>query len=268
MARAKKKAEVDPALESLAAPAVAEENPLVPGAVLEPAASAATEPAPEAADEPPVPSMTSPDWTDYVLSLMTSDELVEGNPRVTGLRRVTPLVLGPIVSSLGSPAAARDNGTVVATHYVKVLNRNQLGEFEEEYAIEAQEVGSVNDESCPDANFRRFSDEVASTRAESRALRKLLNLKRIAAEETVAPVEENNGLISAYQVNFIDSLCERNGISVLKYINGGKERYASVEQIPYDRAKNMVAFLSECQRNQAKIKPEWLGYDPDWRSAK
>ena len=43
------------------------------------------------------PSMTSPEWNEYVLSLFEENELIDGNPLVAGLRRVAEVVLGPIV---------------------------------------------------------------------------------------------------------------------------------------------------------------------------
>ena len=45
------------------------------------------------------PSVTSPDWNDYVLSLFEKDELYDGRPKCHGLRRVAELLLGEIVSS-------------------------------------------------------------------------------------------------------------------------------------------------------------------------
>jgi hypothetical protein len=46
-----------------------------------------------------VPSITSPEWNDYVLDLFVDSELFDGRPTCAGLRRVAELVLGRIVSS-------------------------------------------------------------------------------------------------------------------------------------------------------------------------
>ena len=45
------------------------------------------------------PSITDPEWNEYVMSMFTSKELYDGNPLVNGLRRVAELVIGPIVYS-------------------------------------------------------------------------------------------------------------------------------------------------------------------------
>ena len=45
------------------------------------------------------PSVTSPEWNDYVLSLFEENELYDGRPLCAGLRRVAELLLGEIVSS-------------------------------------------------------------------------------------------------------------------------------------------------------------------------
>ncbi len=45
------------------------------------------------------PDITSPKWNDYVLELFADNELFDGRPTCAGLRRVSELVLGQIVSS-------------------------------------------------------------------------------------------------------------------------------------------------------------------------
>ena len=45
------------------------------------------------------PQITSLEWNDYVMSLFEEDELIENRPLSAGLRRVSELVLGRIVSS-------------------------------------------------------------------------------------------------------------------------------------------------------------------------
>ena len=45
------------------------------------------------------PSITSPEWNDYILELFADNELFDGRPTCAGLRRVSELVLGQIVSS-------------------------------------------------------------------------------------------------------------------------------------------------------------------------
>ena len=61
-----------------------------------------------AAEEPDIPQlqlesnappMSSPEWSDYVLSQFEHDEIMDGNPTVDGLRRITELVLGPIIET-------------------------------------------------------------------------------------------------------------------------------------------------------------------------
>jgi len=49
--------------------------------------------------ESEVPDMLSPEWNDYVLTLFSDKELIDGNPLTAGLRRVAELLVGEIISS-------------------------------------------------------------------------------------------------------------------------------------------------------------------------
>ena len=46
-----------------------------------------------------VPHITSIEWNDYIMELFEENELIENRPVSAGLRRVSELVLGRIVSS-------------------------------------------------------------------------------------------------------------------------------------------------------------------------
>lgn len=46
-----------------------------------------------------IPSMLSSEWHDYAMTLFHESEMVDGHPLVAGLRRVSEVVLGPIIFS-------------------------------------------------------------------------------------------------------------------------------------------------------------------------
>jgi hypothetical protein len=41
-----------------------------------------------------------------------------------------------------------------------------------------------------------------------------------------------DGMITPEQVNFINVLCRRNGVNVMKYVNSGKKKYAAHRRRP------------------------------------
>ena len=121
------------------------------------------------------PDMLSPEWSDYVKTLFDSSEMIDGNPLVHGLRRVSEMVLGPIEFSGPTQVfpVSRDDHHGRATILFKVRFSSGL------------EVTEVADswEGNTDDTFCAFAVCIASTRAEARALRKALKMKGVAAEE-------------------------------------------------------------------------------------
>jgi hypothetical protein len=210
----------------------------------------------------------SPEWNEHVLSHFQQDELVDGNPTVDGLRRVAELLIGPITSGkanvVQSPNPDNDGRCVVSyTVIVKSLNGSDL-------IFEQTSIADCFAGNC-DPRFAVFASAVAETRAEGRALRKLLRLRKIiAAEEAgLVPAEENgsNGKITATQMSFIETLCNRNDINVPVYLGDSKSFSFSgrLEEVPYRSAVAIIAHLSELQRNNASINPKYKGYNPNWR---
>ena len=150
------------------------------------------------------PDVNSRDWNEYVLSHFGPDELADGNPTVDGLRRVSGLLLGPIISGVAkviqSPNPQNDNRCVVEYTCTIMCGESLLTQTS---------VADCYPGNC-DHRFAVYSSAIAETRAEGRSLRKLLKLRKvIAAEEAgLVPLEETgvNGKITPTQMNFIETL--------------------------------------------------------------
>jgi hypothetical protein len=213
---------------------------------------------------PPAPLRTDPGWSDHVMSLFAPDEVSpDGNPFVFGLRRVVQLVLGEVVSSrckVEQPPTYAAGGMLqpaVVSYEVQI--RLPYGETVS-YA-DCADVFHANTE----PQFSRFPTATASTRAEARALRKALGLRRCAAEEmTEVPIEQPTHITSA-QVKFIETLCRKLDIDVMKFINSGKSRYASIGEVPYETAKKMNERLHQYQQQRDLIPEELAGFSDNWR---
>lgn len=137
------------------------------------------------------PNIGDPDWSDYVMKMFVPDELENGNPRVDGLRRVAFKLFGPINSNTNVVQAPDlDHGaTVVVT--VESVEQLRGGGWNKRSVCGAADVysGNTSQPYC----FHAVS--TAETRAEGRALRKLLCLTKVmAAEELYSPtVDEPKG---------------------------------------------------------------------------
>jgi hypothetical protein len=175
--------------------------------------------------------MTSPDWDQYLLSQFSQDELIDGRPLVSGLRRIAEIILGP--TTFSGPTQVFPSTSV--DHY---------GRATVVFTITFQNGQTYSDvadcwEGNTDDAFLPYTIAIASTRAEARALRKALRLKSCAAEEitskdttlisknasrvasskkpTDGEVNETE-LLSEKQDRFIDTLCERAGVNRGKFL--------------------------------------------------
>jgi len=223
------------------------------------------------------PGMLSPEWHEYVMSLFDESELIGGNPLVAGLRRVSEMVLGPIIFSGPTqvfPVRESDHhgrATVVFT-------------VEFESGIRYSEVADVW-EGNTDDTFCAYAVATASTRAEGRALRKALKIKGVAAEEitrkntaeivrTASQTASNastdgdfneSARMSDAQYNFIDVKCRQLNIS-------GKDFFKQIFQADANRkvskkvASDIIDQLNEYQRDKTSIPESITGYEEEWRS--
>ena len=220
-----------------------------------------------------MPSMLSPEWHDYAMSLFHEGEMVDGHPLVAGLRRVAELVLGTIVFSGPTqvfPVQREDHhGRATVIFTVKFANGIEYAEVADSWE------GNTDDMFCA------FAVAIASTRAEARALRKALKIKGVAAEEltkkdtakivrdisttkTTSEGEYNDqSRMSDAQYNFIDVKCKQlniNGQKLFKNFNVDSGRKVSKKI-----ASDLIDALNDYQRDKNSIPQELLGYQEGWR---
>jgi hypothetical protein len=219
------------------------------------------------------PSMLSPEWHDYAMTLFTESEMVDGHPLVAGLRRVAELVLGTIVFSGPTqvfPVQREDHhgrGTVVFA--VEFANGVRYSEVADSWE------GNTDDMFCA------FAIAIASTRAEARALRKALKIRGVAAEEltkkdtakivrdisstkTASEGEyDDQGRMSDAQYNFIDVKCKQLNINGEKlfsvfHVDSGKKISKKI-------ASDIIDSLNDYQRDKSSIPQDIIGYQQEWR---
>jgi hypothetical protein len=223
------------------------------------------------------PSILSPDWHEHVMSLFDESELIDGNPLVAGLRRVSEVVLGPVVFSGPTQVfpSQRDDHHGRATVVFTV-------EFES--GMRYSEVADCWEGNTDDM-FCAYPVATASTRAEGRALRKALRIKGIAAEESTkkntAEIVRNasraesgssqdgdfneEARMSDAQYNFIDVKCRQLNVS-------GEDLFKQIfdvdsnRKVPKKSASNIIDQLNEYQRDKSTIPDNILGYKEEWRN--
>ncbi len=220
------------------------------------------------------PSMLSAEWNDYAMTLFHPSEMVDGHPLVAGLRRVSEVVLGPIMFSGPTqvfPVQREDHhGRATVVFTVEFANGMKYSEVADSWE------GNTDDMFCA------FAVAIASTRAEARALRKALKIKGVAAEEltkkdtakivrdisstkTASEGEYNEqSRMSDAQYNFIDVKCKQlniNGQKLFKNFN-----VDSGKKVSKKTASDIIDALNDYQRDKSMIPKDIMGYEQEWRN--
>ena len=223
------------------------------------------------------PHPTSPEWNDYVMEMFQDSELIDGNPLVHGLRRVSELVIGTIVYSGPTqvfPVQESDHhGRATVVFTVEFDNGMRYSEVADCWE------GNTDDMFCA------YAVATASTRAEARALRKALKIRTVAAEEltkkNTAEIVKNashsasksssdgdfneDSRMSDAQYNFIDVKCRQLSVS-------GEDLFKQIFSVNPGRkvskkvASDIIDQLNEYQRDKSTIPENILGYKEEWRN--
>jgi len=220
-------------------------------------------------DNQTIPDMDSPEWDEFIMDEFTKDELdPDGHPKVHGLRRLAGKYVGNIVQSVGTIIFAPkldDSGQAilpaVAEYKVKFLV--EFNDTQEPVIVEYGDAADVSAWNA-DPKFGRFASALAVTRAETRALRKALKIKKCSSEEKdggVAPPDgSENRKIEPLQIKLIDKLCKQKDINAWSYVNSGKNKYKDVKEIPYAVASKIIQNLN----HNTKLSKDVIGYKEQW----
>ena len=218
------------------------------------------------------PSISDPEWSDYVLSKFEYDEMVDGNPTVDGLRRITELLLGQVNSSsteIVQVPTKENEGRATAIHTVSVIMPNG----------DMRTVSGSGDawHKNTDMPYSKFPAAMAETRAEGRALRRLLQLKKVVAAEELSQnaTEETEDDYKTYvndnQINFIDIMCKSAGrgldINVESLVKTSYPHYTGIRELTHSQATKLIQELSHYQQNMETIPDSIKGYNADWRNS-
>lgn len=242
-----------------------------------------------------------PLWSEHVIAQLSDEELINGNPTVSGLRRVAEILLGavtfsgPIDVKVHYPENPLEIGRATVTYSITfawAADNPWLVEGPEMAlptrtfsAVAGSYLGNTDD------MFSVYPEAIAETRAEGRALRKALGLKTVSHEEitdkdvmesvkasktvvsVASPEWTPSEEISANQKHLIDAKCRAMDINVMKFINKMHvldpdkypKNFDSIDKVPRGIASEMVKELTKYQSeadDESKEIPEAIiGYE-------
>jgi hypothetical protein len=217
---------------------------------------------------------TDIEWTDHVLSFLSDDEKISGNPTTDGLRRIFELVLNcKVLASVSDVAQTPDpsnekRATVV--HSITYFLNDGDPTRPDLNTITVNGAADVYWGNC-DKVYRNHPVAVAETRAEGRALRRALKLRKVVAAEEIAkdiedhPDENTVSKISNNQINFIDVMAKRLNINVTKLLEQNSLESKNVYILSHEDAITVIRLLSSYQQNMNNISENILGYNNEWK---
>ena len=214
------------------------------------------------------------EWTDHVLDLLSDDEKISGNPTTDGLRRIFEKALDCVVISahtevVQSPEPNNEKRATVVHTLSYVLKTDDPTDinFKQRSVSGAADVYWGN---C-DKIYRNHPVAVAETRAEGRALRRALKLRKVVAAEEIAkdiedhPDENSVSKITNNQINFIDVMSKRLNINVSKLLESNSLDSKNIYALSHEDAVTIIRLLSRYQQDLSQISSEILGYNSEWK---
>lgn len=217
------------------------------------------------------PSIHDIEWTDHVLSFLTEDEKIMGNPTTDGLRRIFEKVMDCQILESDSKVVqspSRENEMRATVEFAITFKPNWVGnELNETRRVTG--AADVYWGNC-DKVFRNHPVAVAETRAEGRALRRALRLRKVVAAEEIAeeiedhPDGSNINKITSNQINFIDVLAKRLDINPVKCFDE-MGLANNLYELDHDNGVSIIRKLSSYQQDTSNIPETIKGYEEDWK---
>jgi hypothetical protein len=198
-----------------------------------------------------------------ILGMLRPDEIFDGMPRAVGLRRISQLILGPIVKTdVQIPKCELNHAVVICS--VTYMTPRGLMTFSD-----AAESSDFNTSEF----FMAFPVASSTTKAFGRAFKSAIGLDIVTAEE-IAPRDHNPakriqeakktekitaedavdmGPISEQQKKAVSKLCKLNGVELIKFINMGKKTYNSLDDVKKREAIGMMELLNRYNNDPLAI---------------
>ena len=220
-----------------------------------------------------IPSINDIDWTEYVLGLLSDDEKIKGNPTTDGLRRIFEIalncsVIGADSEVVQAPSPDNEKRDTVTHKLTFVLNDVSVPEESKYRSVSG--AADVYWGNC-DKIYRNHPVAVAETRAEGRALRRALKLRKVIAAEEMAeeiddhPDANSVNKITNNQINFIDVIAQRINIDVKKLLQSNNLDHENLYNLHHEDAVNIIRLLSRYQQSVSDIPENILGYSSEWK---
>lgn len=196
-----------------------------------------------------IPKIYSPEWNDYVLSLLTEnefDERVVGIklPKTDGLVRVAKFLFGNVEG---------DADILFATSELVVAKYSVFSKVAGNFSA----VADATPENT-DAPYDRFLTGVASTRAKGRAYRDLLNLNSVNVAEERSEKAESEVKITSAQKAAIKHLTNQLNIDLMKFVNMDGDTYANVDSVNKNTASRLLEKLNDYKNKKDEIRVDIL----------
>lgn len=155
------------------------------------------------------PLYNTDEWQKFVLSLLKSDELIEGYPSAAGLMRVVRLLgnLTSVCTLISKAPSSTDRSATVQ------CNIQMKEGFLPTLVTAAADVYEYNTK----APFNKHPIATAETKALGRAAKLLLNIK-IHTHEEMLEDENDYKKINDRQIKTINLLCERLEVNKEKFL--------------------------------------------------
>lgn len=214
------------------------------------------------------------DWTDHVLGLLSDDEKISGNPTTDGLRRIFEKalncrVLASVSDVVQTPEPNNEKRATVVHSITYFLNEGPHDQPELN-TVTINGAADVFWGNC-DKVYRNYPVAVAETRAEGRALRRALKLRKVVAAEELAkdiedhPDQDSVTKITNNQINFIDVMAKRLNINVSKLLESNALEFKNIYALSHDDAVTVIRLLSKHQQNITEIPDDLLGFNNEWK---
>jgi hypothetical protein len=122
-----------------------------------------------------------------------------------------------------------------------------------------------------DKIYRNHPVAVAETRAEGRALRRALKLRKVVAAEELTQETEDHpdansvNKITNNQINFIDVIAQRLNINISKLLKQQSIDVKNIYGLAHQDAVDIIRLLSKYQQTVGEIPEDIIGYNNEWK---